>query len=307
MRKFILDCDPGMDDLIALAYALKTKLNLLAVTTVSGNVDCEHTTINALKFLDVFGVNIPVYKGAKHPLKTKPIHAPHIHGVDGCHGVLNHIKTERKPEEQSASRYLIEEILKNKNEIEIIAIGPLTNLALALIEKPDIAQYVKHIHIMGGGHAFGNIKPAAEFNFYADPFAAKIVFESQIPLTMVGLDATMAEGLSEKEINNLLAAAPQTEQNEIIAQLLKNTLKVAELFGRTEAYVHDLIAVVSVVKPEIVEMKEYFVGIETKGKYTFGKSVVDIDGVLKREPNAKVALGVNKTELLKALEDILNG
>ncbi len=305
MRKFIFDCDPGVDDLLALAYILKKKMNVVGITTVSGNVNCDKTTINTLKFLQLYGADIPVYKGAKTPLNSQAIHAELIHGVDGCHGILDDIQLTTKERSKPAHRYIIEEVLASKRQIEIIAVAPLTNIALAMIEKPEIAQYIKHIYIMGGGHKNGNITPAAEFNFYADPYAAKVVFESGVPITMAGLDATMSFGVSENEIDKLTEKSTSTEQNQVVLKLLRENLKISRLFGFDEAYVHDLIAVVSAVKPELMETKKYFVGIETKGKFTLGKSVVDVENVLKREKNANVGLSLNKDVFLQSVSEIL--
>ena len=306
MRKFIIDCDPGMDDLIALGYLIKNDFNIIGVSTVSGNVDCDNSTLNTLKFLSVLNSDVKVYKGASEPLVQEKIHALDIHGEDGSHGILSDVINKKEVEKEKASEFLVRSILENKNEIEIIALGPLTNIATLLLNNYECRKYIKHIYIMGGSHAFGNITPSAEFNFYADPEAAKYVFESGVPISMIGLDATLSEGLTGSDIDDLEKTSKNTEWSKLIIKLLRKSLSISKKFGLEKAYIHDLITAIVPFNDNFVEFKKYNVSIETKGVFTRGKSVVDIDGVSKREVNTNVGFSFNKVIYLDIIKNLLN-
>lgn len=193
MQKIIIDTDPGIDDAVAilLALAAKDKLDVLALTTVNGNVGIDQVTKNAFKILDVAGrADIPVYKGNGKPLLRENDHCEEFHGDDGL-GNLDMPDSEREPENESAVDFLIRKVREEKGEITLVPIGPLTNIAEAVQRDPEFVKNVKEIVIMGGAEHGGNMSPHAEFNFWTDPEAAKIVFEAGFEnVTMVGLDAT---------------------------------------------------------------------------------------------------------------------
>lgn len=193
MQKIIIDTDPGIDDAIAILLALSAKeeLEVLALTTVNGNVDVEKTTQNAFKILKIAGCeDIPVYKGNAKPLMRENDHCEEYHGDDGL-GNLNLEASSREPEEETATDFLIRKVREEKGEITLVLIGPLTNIAEAVQKDPEFVNNVKELVIMGGAENGGNMGPHSEFNFWTDPEAAKIVFNAGFKnVTMVGLDAT---------------------------------------------------------------------------------------------------------------------
>lgn len=193
MRKIIIDTDPGIDDALAILLALSAKeeLDVLALTTVNGNVDVEKVTKNAFKILDVAGrADIPVYKGNGKPLVRENSMPADCHGDDGL-GNIGMTDSDRMPEEESAADFLIRKVREEKGEITLVPIGPLTNIAEAVQKDPEFVSNVKEVIIMGGAVHGGNVTPHAEFNFWVDPEAAKIVFQAGFNnLVMIGLDAT---------------------------------------------------------------------------------------------------------------------
>lgn len=193
MRKVIIDTDPGIDDAIAILLALSAEkeLEVLALTTVNGNVDVEKNTKNACRILEAAGrCDVPVYKGSDKPLVRERRSVSEVHGQDGL-GDTNLPEPEKKPEAEDAVDYLIRKAREEKGELTLLPIGPLTNIAKAVQRDAEFAENIKEVVIMGGGEKMGNTTPVAEFNFWEDPEAAKIVFEAGFKkVTMIGLDAT---------------------------------------------------------------------------------------------------------------------
>ena len=197
-RSVIIDCDPGIDDAMALLAAFRApELDIKAITPVAGNVPLVHTAPNALKILALGGrEDIPVYPGADRPLTGQAREASEVHGADGLMGWP-------MPEPRSVLRdekawdVIWREAKALGGELELIATGPLTNLAIALAKYPDLPKYIKKLTVMGGGACFGNATPAAEFNIYADPEAAEMVFRSGMPTALCGLDVCHRAHLTE--------------------------------------------------------------------------------------------------------------
>src|SRR5687768_1450348 len=191
-KKIIIDTDPGVDDGMAIQLAINSpEFDIVGLTTIFGNVPVELATLNALRLVHIAGQNIPVAMGAADPLKGSFAGGARVvHGDDG-QGNTWQVKSPLKPVEQSSAEFIVHQILNSPKQITVIAIGPLTNLALALELNPAIAELVREIIIMGG-NAFcpGNVTPAAEANIHSDPDAADIVLGARWPLTMVGLDVT---------------------------------------------------------------------------------------------------------------------
>ena len=204
--KVIMDCDPGIDDGIALAYAAahQDEIELLAVTTFAGNQTIDKVTKNALELVDFYGLKVPVARGQERPLVKEVIHAEEFHGETGLgHCVLPETGTKAASDN---AVFFIREILDDLPEgqqVTFIETAPMTNLALLLRVFPEVKDKIRRIVFMGGAVKGGNVTPAAEFNIYADPEAAKIVFEAGIPLVMCGLDATMKCNLTRNQIMKL--------------------------------------------------------------------------------------------------------
>ena len=190
-QKIILDCDPGHDDAIAILLAARSPaLDLRAITVVAGNQTLEKTLNNALRVCEFAGIrNVPIAAGMSRPLVREQIVAGNIHGASGLDGP-NLPPPTMEPVATHAVDLIIQEVLAAPDEIILVPVGPLTNIASALVREPGLVPRIKGIVLMGGGVTKGNTTPVAEFNIYADPEAAHVVFSSGIPLTMIGLDVT---------------------------------------------------------------------------------------------------------------------
>ena len=304
MKKIILDCDPGHDDAIAIMLACaSSELEVLGITTVAGNQTGEKTFINALKILTLIGKNLPVARGFDKPLFQELVTAPEIHGETGLDGA-DLPAPSIKACDVHAVNFIIETLLSADEPVYLIPTGPLTNIAGALLLSPGIKEKIKKIVLMGGGALESNITPAAEFNIYVDPEAAKIVFESGVPITMVGLDATNKALFSLEDIEALSRMGGKV--STIAARLLTFYARQLEKFsGVRGAHLHDPLAVAAVIGPAVVDTKFLHVDIETRGEFTRGATVVDLYGVTGKKPNAEVALGLDLPKFKKLVFDAI--
>lgn len=294
-KRIILDCDPGHDDAMAMMLAASklSKLNLEAITTVAGNVDVEKNTNNALRLCDLLGLNnVPVAKGAAHPLVRKMKAAAHVHGKSGLDGTSLPEEPIKQIINQHAVDLIIEKVTDSDRDITIVPTGPLTNIALAIRKAPQIIPKIKEIVLMGGG-TYGNRTPAAEFNIYVDAEAAKIVFESGVPIEMFGLDVThQALATSDRmkeisDINNPVAKAVMQMMN-FYSRIYQGKL------GFTGAAVHDPCPVAYLIDPTMFGMERVRVDVETKGEFTYGMTCVYTNGMTDREPNVNFARTLNQ-------------
>ncbi len=277
-RSIIIDTDPSPDDAVAFLMALGSpnELELLALTTVGGNVSLEQTTINTLKALELVGRNeIPVYKGAEQPLERDLITAPEVHGNTGFEGY-----DLPEPKGTAANGFapdkIVDLVMGNEpNSITICAIAPLTNIALALQKEPKIAKRLQEIVLMGGAKSeSGNITPAAEYNIYVDPEAAEIVFKSGVPITMLPLDCTHKALSTDARLEKLRAIG--TPHMEAFYHLLKfNRIFDSEKMSLDGGPLHDPTTIAYLLKPEIFKAKKVNVTIATDNELTRGMTVVD--------------------------------
>ena len=203
MRKIIIDCDPGHDDMMAIMLACAADdIDLIGITTVAGNQTGDKTLANALKTLTLISAILPVARGSDRPILRELTVSPKIHGVSGLDGAdLPQPTVEPLP--MPAVDFIIKSLQESGEKIVLVPTGPLTNIALTLLKEPSIKANIERIVLMGGAVYDSNITPAAEFNIYVDPEAAKIVFESGLPITMVGLDVTNKALLSFEDIDEL--------------------------------------------------------------------------------------------------------
>jgi len=293
MKKVLIDCDPGHDDMIALMLACASdKLEVLGVTTVAGNQEGEKTFNNALKILTLIGrKDVPVARGFGKPILRKLITAPKIHGVSGLDGANLPIP-EIRPSDLHAVDFIIKTLLNSDEKVYFVATGPLTNIGVALLREPKMREKIKRIVLIGGAVYDSNITPAAEFNIYVDPEAAKIVFESGLPLTMVGLDVTNKAIFSFQDIDKLEKFNGKV--SKIVAPLLRFFARANhEIFGFEGAPLHDALAVSYVIDKKILNTKFLHVDIETYSELTRGQTVVDVYGVTEKKPNVNVALEID--------------
>ncbi|MBS1251114.1 MAG: Pyrimidine-specific ribonucleoside hydrolase RihA [Anaerolineales bacterium] len=325
MKKVIIDCDPGHDDALAILLAAK-HLDVLGITTVAGNQTLDKVTDNALKVVEFAGLtHIPVAKGMGHPLIRPPRHVPEVHGETGLDGPdLPAPTTPLDP--RHAVDFIIETVMSTEDVI-LVPIGPLTNIATALRREPRIAGRIQEISLMGGSLTYGNSTPAAEFNIYVDPEAAHIVFTSGVPIRMCGLNVTRQVPATEVEIERIRGLGTRT--SAIVAESLdfyRDTLK--RVFGLRGGSLHDPCAVAALIDlsavpaqagPTLIEFEPMHVAVELKGEHTYGMTVCDCrhlrgrgqvstsdGGVWRGEPpNAEVAVDIDKDRLIDLLIDTL--
>ncbi len=295
MQRIILDTDPGIDDALALFLALATpQLQLEAVTTVSGNVQVAHTTRNALTLLTLAGrTDVPVARGCSVPLVRRPLDAAHVHGDNGLGNVTFPAPTVQ-PVNIHAVDLIIERVMRAPGEITLVAIGPLTNLALAVRKEPALASYVREVVIMGGAlQVPGNVTPNAEFNIYADAQAAHIVLQAGWPLRLVSLDVTMQATLSSADIEML--AQRVTPVTSAIKQMMAFYFEVfASHSGHSDSFhMHDPLALASVFQPDLLSWESTYVDVELQGSLTLGQTVSYLGRHDSPPPNALVAVAVD--------------
>lgn len=269
MIKVIYDTDPGIDDAVALHFASKSKdIELVGVTTVFGNNTIDVTTRNTLFLKDKLGFKCPVAKGCGHPVVIDP-NPPSVfaHGNDGLGDAFD-IKPQSTLTDKHAVQFIIDTVLANPNEITIVAVGPLTNLALACRIEPRIAELVKNVVIMGGsafrnGH-YGNKSPVAEANIHRDPHAAQIVFNAGFPLTMVGLDVTHEVLLDNARLNKL--ENHSREENRIMYKIIQHYSRYAkERYELNGVRPHDLQAFICAIHPEFYKTLKGNLQVVTEG------------------------------------------
>jgi len=273
-RQIIIDTDPGVDDMVAIFLALRSpEVQVMALTAVAGNVPLELTLPNALRALEIAGrTDIPVAAGANRPLKRHLVTAPSVHGTNGLSDV-EFPAPKTRPVAESAPQLIRRMVAAAPGRVSIVAIGPLTNVALALRADPQLASQIRDITIMGGSLSGGNITPAAEFNSYVDPEAARIVYDSGTPITMVGLDVTRRAVLNEDRISALEASGDAPAR--AAARVMRATLHRVGLTGANggRLLVHDAIAIAALIDPAILTTHELRVEVETEGRLTAGETV----------------------------------
>ena len=274
-RRIILDIDPGIDDAMALLLATQSpELQIEAITVVSGNVIVDKGAMNALKLVELAQrPDIIVAKGAKYPLQRKLITAESIHGENGLGGI-ELPAPKKKLDPRHAVNVIIDIVNANPGEITLVPVGPLTNIGLALRHDPTLSEKVPEIILMGGSIVGGNASPAAEANIYNDPEAAKIVFNSGIPITMVGLGATSQTKMYRRHLPAL--ANSGSAIGKFVADINDFYISFSESLGFKGADLHDPLAVgMAFDKTFATEMKPMLIDVETKGELTYGETVAN--------------------------------
>ena len=299
----LLDCDPGHDDVVALLLASQ-HTDLRGVTTVAGNAPLSATTRNALGSLQIFGVDVPVHSGADRPLVAPPRHAPEIHGDSGLAGTTLPDKIGDAQPEPAVERILEES--RATPGLWIVATGPLTNVATALRADPGLAGRIAGISVMGGGMDFGNVTPAAEFNFWADPHAAQIVVSADTRVLICGLDVT-----HQVLADDAFAAHVRTMDTPV-AHFLSDvvTAFVAAhgplIDGEPVGPVHDACAVLALTHPELFTFRDFHVAVDTGDSVAAGTLIVDRRGTANQaDVNAAVAVDVDGEAVMRLIEDAI--
>jgi inosine-uridine nucleoside N-ribohydrolase len=273
VQRIIIDTDPGVDDALAILLALRSpELKVEAITPVAGNVPLDYTLPNAWRLVEIAErTDVPVAAGASHPLVRNLITAAHVHGNNGLAGV-EFPPPKIKPVRETATEIIRRLVRSSPGEITIVAVGPLTNVALALRADPELSGLLRSIVIMGGSLSGGNVTPAAEFNLYADPEAARIVFDAGVPLTMVGLDVTRKVLFTPEHLKILQAGT--TPWSHAAARIMGATIDRLNRgpHPMLEA-MHDPLTVANLIDPGILSLKDYYVEVETQGEFTAGETV----------------------------------
>ena len=292
-RKIIIDCDPGVDDAFALAIAAQEEsLELLAIHTVAGNVSVEHTTRNARGFAQLLGLDVRIAKGAAEPLVFEPFYAAEVHGENGFGDVE---LTDLAPlSDLTAMESYVEILSRAEEKVTIVAVGPLTNVALLLKSYPELKEKIEMISLMGGGLKGGNTTSAGEFNFYYDPHAAHIVLNSGLPIVMASLDATEQSEFSQTDAKRL------KEEGGAVGKVLHDISQASftfnhEVNGSENNSLHDVMSVVYLVEPELFETQDAIVDVIYDSGVMRGFSHADVRRSAKKEDaNVKVLVGLDK-------------
>ncbi len=309
----LIDCDPGVDDAIALLLAFGSpELNLRGITTVGGNVPLVHTQTNARKICELAHVfNVPVFAGCGRPILRSLITAEYVHGATGL-GQVNLLDPTIELSPQHGVDFLIETLLASVKPMRIATLGPLTNLAIALVKSPEIIEKIAQVVVMGGATTHGNVTPSAEFNIYCDPHAAQIVMNSGVPIVMMGLDVTHQAIATPGRLAKIRQIGDPI--GTLVATLLEDySHHDIQQYGFEGAPLHDPCVVAYLINPMLFETRKCFVEVEIQSEVTIGRTIVDWYGVSGRAPNVEVVCAVDSEgfyamlcERLTALNDRLH-
>lgn len=316
--KYLLDCDPGHDDMVMILFALRT-LDVVGLTTVAGNQSIEKVTANALHILELAGrCDVPVGVGAARSLSNTTCFAPELHGASGLGGfAFGRIGAWPKLSASDVMRH----VLEAGSPVTVVATGPLTNLALFIVAEPKLALKIAKVSLMGGSTGLGNMTTNAEFNVFVDPEAADVVLASGIPIDMYGLNVTAQVPLRDELVEALRKQG--TQLSVPLSALLDFYLRAtARHIGRREANLHDLCAAVGLVRPDLFEFRTMYVRVELRGELTRGMTVCDprfgdvpqeaaetprrlLPRARRRRPNAQVAVRADGASINSLLLDVL--
>jgi purine nucleosidase len=298
-KRIIIDTDPGIDDACAILLALASpELSVEGLSIVHGNCSLEQATTNALAVLELAGAtDVPVARGCELPLVQPSLLAPETHGDTGL-GYAKLPAPRLKPLNQHGVDFLIEQILKSPGGITLLAIGPLTNVALAIRQEPRVVEALKEIIIMGGAlRSEGNTTALAEFNTYVDPHAAQIVYHAGIPTTLVPMDVTYQCILTPGDVSRLLRTdAPITK---FVADSTRFYMEFHDEYQKIEGCViNDPLALALTFAPELCTYQELSVDVDLSGGISMGKTVGDFYNYGKKPANMRVALGVRARDFM---------
>ena len=289
-QKIILDVDPGHDDAMAILLAnASPEIDLLAITTVAGNQTLPKTTLNARRVCSRAGIpDVPIAAGCDRPLVREQRVAANIHGESGLEGPTFAGEPDVPLDPRHAVDLIVELLMASDGDIMLVPTGPLTNIGMAMRREPRILPKIRHIALMGGAWGFGNQTPSAEFNILVDPEAARIVFESGVPLTMCGLELTHQAKATPDIIQRF--ADLHTPLGDFAVEMLQF---FASTYRRMHGFdgppLHDPTAVAWVIDPTMVETQPAHVDIETHAEFSYGRTVVDLHDVLGLPKNVQVA------------------
>ncbi len=306
-RKIIIDTDPGQDDAVAILLALASpELDVLGITAVAGNVPLPLTQKNALKICELAGKpETKVYAGAPRPLVRPLVTAEHVHGKTGLDGPELPEPTMRIEDENAVDFIVATLMAQAPGTVTLCPLGPLTNIALALVREPAIASRIERIVLMGGGYfEQGNVTPSAEFNIYVDPHAADVVFRSGVPITMMPLDVTHKALTTRARVEAIRALGNKV--GLATAEMLDFFERYdVEKYGSDGGPLHDPCVIAWLLKPELFTGRECYVEVETKSELTLGATVVDWWGIVEKPKNAQVMRDIDSDGFFALLTERL--
>jgi len=295
----IIDCDPGVDDAFAIFVAnYLEEIDIRAITSVNGNVNIDYTTRNALLMADLLDLDCQVARGESQPI-VKPVHQfSDTHGSDGFGGCLGLFtdKVKKKLSDKDAVT-LIRDILLNSDEkISIVAVGPLTNIAMLFKAYPEVKEKINILSIMGGAINNGNVTPCSEFNFYVDPEAASIVLNSGVPIILSGLNLTYSATLTEENLKKM---------REIETKISNIGVNMILDYISKDNAIHDPCAILALTNPEMFESQDMFVQVDTRDGITRGMSYPDNRKKCTDKPNCEVLTKMDVEKFRKIMIDSL--
>lgn len=287
MRKIIIDTDPGIDDAAAIAIAMFShELDVQLVTTVAGNVSLDKTTYNALRLMSLWNSPVPVAAGASRPLVGPVYDAAEAHGESGMDG-FDFDRVTVEPLKLHAVEAMRRVLERSEEKITLVPIGPLTNIALLLAQYPEVREKIDEIVLMGGAFLRGNITPMAEFNIFADPEAADMVFRSGLPIVMCGLELANMARITGEMVGAIRHNNPTAE---MVYRLFEH-YRGGDM--ETGMKMFDSTAVAYLLAPELYTTEDCYVGIETASPLTRGMTVCDLEHFWDKEPNVKVCTAID--------------
>ncbi len=307
--KIIMDVDTGIDDAIAMCLALgNEKFDVLGFTTTFGNRRIEVTTENTLKILELVGrTDVPVAGGAVRPMVRayNPPEYSIVHGYDGLGDMAPALPAPSiKPIEMSAVEFMAKTLRESDEPITLVPVGPMTNVATLILAHPELKCKIKEVVLMGGSTMKGNASPVAEANIIQDPEAAYILFKSGVKLRMAGLDATWDGYIGFDELDDFFSGNEIAETIQqmcgIYAEHYRNRMKNPGLA------MHDSLTLAWLANPRLVKSEDYYVTVDINGRYTYGMTVTDVKNVLGKEPNATVAMGVDRVPFINMIKEAIN-
>lgn len=301
--KMILDCDTGHDDAIALMLAAKhPDIDLLGVTVVAGNQTLDKTLPNTLNVCQRLGIDVPVYGGMSLPMVRDQFTAGAIHGESGLDGpVFAPLALKAQPEH--AVNFIIRTLLNSDGDITLVPVGPLTNIAIAMRMSPDIIPKIKKIVLMGGAYGLGNSTAAAEFNIFADPEAAHVVFSSGVPIVMMGLDLTNQTICTMDIIERMEKLG--NDAGKLFGEIMRFTFETQRINGLAAGPVHDVTCVAYLAAPEIFTVEPAYVEIDISHGPCYGRTVCDFLKRTEKKQNCLVGITLELEKFWDMVESVL--
>lgn len=300
-RKIIIDCDPGIDDSFAICIAIKDEcLEVLGIHTVSGNVSVDYTTRNARGIVHLLNEEVEIFKGNRTPLISEPIFAADIHGNNGLAGYQFPEDALAPVSDYTSLQGYLKLLEESEEKVTIVAVGPLTNVAVLLKAYPHLKEKIECISLMGGGIKGGNITGTGEFNFYVDPHSAHIVFNSGVPIVMAGLDVTEKARITREDIQII------REKGGEIGRFLYEIAQASFVRNQSQGFgdsiaPNDAVSILYLTHPELFIAHDMHIQISTQSGLTRGMSTADVRRYSDKKPNAKVIMDVDEEGFRKIL------